>query len=155
MSRTALLDVNVLLALFDGEHLHHEAAHDWFSMEREGGWATCPLTENAFVRQLSNPKYYKRSDALQITAFEVLSRLRQFCASGHHVFWQDDLSLRALSLDKARYFGHRQVTDLYLLALARKNGGKLVTFDKSIPWSLLKDGGREHLEVLALEPDKG
>jgi toxin-antitoxin system PIN domain toxin len=150
MSRPALLDINVLFALFYEEHTHHDVAHDWFSMEKESGWATCPITENGFVRQFSNAKYAKRYNASPVGGFEVLRLLRQFCASGHHVFWPDDASLRELDLDTTRYFGHRHTTDLYLLALAVKRGGRFVTFDKSVPLPLLKDAKREHLEVLSL-----
>lgn len=50
-----LLEVNVLVALFDPTHLHHEAAHHWFEQAREYGWATRPLTENGFLRVLSDP----------------------------------------------------------------------------------------------------
>ncbi|HEY7215024.1 MAG TPA: hypothetical protein VIC28_10365 [Thermoanaerobaculia bacterium] len=53
----ALLDVNVLVALFDPDHVHHEAAHTWFAAHRGAGWATCPLTENGLIRILSNPAY--------------------------------------------------------------------------------------------------
>jgi predicted nucleic acid-binding protein len=53
----ALLDVNLLIALFDPAHVHHEAAHGWFARNGKDCWATCPLTENAFVRILSNPAY--------------------------------------------------------------------------------------------------
>src|SRR5713226_6496670 len=49
----ALLDVNVLVALFDPAHVHHEAAHAWFGANRKNRWATCALTENGFVRVLS------------------------------------------------------------------------------------------------------
>lgn len=55
MTRIALLDVNVLVALFDPDHVHHEAAQAWFSANRLHGWATCPLTENRLVRILSHP----------------------------------------------------------------------------------------------------
>ena len=85
MSRVALLDINVLVALFDPEHAHHEAAHEWFAANRATGWATCPLTENGFVRVLSNPAYApmpERPPAL-------LGRLRAFCESGEHTFWPD------------------------------------------------------------------
>ena len=51
---TALLDVNVLIALFDPVHGHHEPAHAWFAHNRPFGWATCPITENGLVRVLSN-----------------------------------------------------------------------------------------------------
>jgi len=53
----ALLDVNVLVALFDPAHLHYEAAHAWFGANRKNRWATCAPTENAFVRVPSNPAY--------------------------------------------------------------------------------------------------
>jgi predicted nucleic acid-binding protein len=57
MSRVALLDVNLLVALFDPDHVHHEFAHDWFADHERDGWATCALTENGFVRVLANPSY--------------------------------------------------------------------------------------------------
>jgi predicted nucleic acid-binding protein len=46
----ALPDVNVLLALGWSNHPHHNAAHDWFAREASAGWATCLLTQSAFVR---------------------------------------------------------------------------------------------------------
>ena len=54
MSRIALLDVNVLLALSNPRHTHHEIAHDWFADHHLGGWATCAVTQNGFIRVLSN-----------------------------------------------------------------------------------------------------
>jgi hypothetical protein len=53
----ALLDVNVLIALLDRRHVHHEAAHCWFAMAQADGWATCPLTQNAVLRILGQPRY--------------------------------------------------------------------------------------------------
>jgi uncharacterized protein len=53
----SLLDVNVLVALFDPDHAYHEAAHQWFARHRAQGWATCPLTENGLVRVMSHPAY--------------------------------------------------------------------------------------------------
>ena len=55
--RPALLDVNVLVALFDPDHVHHDLAHDWFADHRSRGWATCPITENGVIRVLANPAY--------------------------------------------------------------------------------------------------
>ena len=57
MSQVALLDVNLLVALFDPDHIHHDLAHDWFEDHHRSGWATCPVTENGFVRVLANPAY--------------------------------------------------------------------------------------------------
>jgi toxin-antitoxin system PIN domain toxin len=147
VSRPALLDVNVLVALFNPDHIFHDAAHDWFSEEKEWGWATCPITENGLVRIISNPKYIKDAP----TALRAIELLRGFCASGGHVFWPDDLSLRTLTLNDQRALGHRKVTDLYLLALARQHAGRLVTFDRSIPVALLPDARPSHLVVISLD----
>jgi predicted nucleic acid-binding protein len=53
----ALLDVNVLIALLDRRHVHHEAAHGWFAAAQANGWATSPLTQNAVLRILGQPRY--------------------------------------------------------------------------------------------------
>jgi toxin-antitoxin system PIN domain toxin len=128
--RIALLDVNVLIALFDAAHLHHELAHDWFADQRPHGWATCPVTENGFIRIVSNPASGR--EGLRPAA--AASRLRQFLASGHHTFWPGSVSAADDSLfDLSVASGHRQVTDLYLLGLAVRMKGCLATFDRTIP----------------------
>jgi hypothetical protein len=86
----ALLDVNVLVALFDPAQVHHEAAHAWFGRNRGRRWATCALTENALVRALSTPTYPSR----RTTVEDAASRLRTFCSDGEHVFWPDDQRTR-------------------------------------------------------------
>jgi uncharacterized protein len=143
VNRPALLDVNVLVALFDPDHVHHEAAHGWFGAQRAGGWATCPLTENGLIRILSNPVYSTAPER----PGNVAERLRTFRASGHHAFWPDDASL----CDE-RLFGlsvsHRHLTDVYLLGLAKAHGGRLATFDRSIPLKAVRGAGPEHLVVI-------
>jgi len=42
----------------------------------------------------------------------------------------------------------RQFTDVYLLGLAVRHGGKLVTFDRSIPLEAVMGAGPRHLELL-------
>ncbi len=126
---TALLDVNVLVALFDPAHIHHEASHAWLGANRKNRWATCALTENAFVRVLSNPAYLGARTTVQ----DAASRLRTFCSAGDHVFWTESVSIR----DRGRFRwkhvqGHRQLTDVYLLALAVSKQGCLATFDSAI-----------------------
>lgn len=131
MTPPALLDVNVLVALFDPDHVHHDLAHDWFADSRVHGWATCPLTENGFLRVLSNPAYGISELARPA---DLLARLRRFCASGYHQFWPDTVSLRDETLfDASLIGGHRQLTDVYLVGLAKKKGGRLATFDRTIP----------------------
>lgn len=140
----ALLDVNVLIALFDAGHVHHEAAHDWFADHREDGWATCPLTENAFLRILTHPKA-----AVEADRATLLSSLRKFCGSGHHVFWGDTVSMRDYSLfDPSVLLTHRQVTDVYLLGLAARMGGRLATFDEGIPVQAVKSATRDTLSII-------
>jgi uncharacterized protein len=141
MSRVALLDVNVLVALFDPNHGHHEAAHGWFGVHRASGWATCPLSENGLVRVLSSPAYPGPGER----PVQILDRVRAFCASGQHVFWPDDVSLRDGGLFRLDLgCGPRQLTDVYLLGLARRNEGRLVTFDRSVPLSAVLGATDEH-----------
>ena len=145
MTRVALLDVNVLVALFDPDHIHHEAAHAWFASNRRGGWATCPVTENGLVRILSNPAYAGAPGA----PGGIVRSLIAFCASGGHVFWADEVSHRSPRL--FRWAGpatHRQITDIYLLGLAKKMGGRLATFDGSVPLAPVFGADAGHLEVI-------
>jgi toxin-antitoxin system PIN domain toxin len=130
VSPVALLDVNVLVALFDPDHVHHDLAHDWFGDHHQRGWATCPVTENGFVRVLANPAY----GATVTRPKELVERLARFCSTRQHVFWTDAVSLADPQIfNPAMIRGHRQVTDVYLLGLARKMGGCLATFDRTIP----------------------
>ncbi len=144
--RPALLDVNLLVALFDPEHVHHETAHDWFADTASDGWATCPMTENGFVRVLANPAY----GAAISRPSELVARLRRFCKGPHYRFWTDDVSLRDETLfDPSFLTSHRQLTDIYLLGLARRHGGRLATFDRTIPLKAVVGARRELLEVVA------
>ena len=141
----ALLDVNVLVALFEQEHLNHENAHEWFAAEGQRSWASCPLTINGCIRVLSRP----RSPGPPLTLSEGASRLRDFCLQSNHQFWPDDLSL----LDESRFklkliSGPKQLTDVYLLALAVERKGQLVTFDRSIPWQAVPGAKASHLQIL-------
>jgi uncharacterized protein len=123
-----LPDVNVLIALFDPAHVHHEPSHAWLAGAGEGGWATCPLTENGFLRILSNPNYPN----VRLSAAEAAARLRTLCANHphSHQFWPDDISLCDDALfDLNMVQGHRQLTDIYLLGLCQRHGATLVTFD--------------------------
>jgi uncharacterized protein len=129
VKRPALLDVNVLIALFDPGHVHHEVAHDWFADEGSGGWATCPLTELGFVRILANPASGPNPER----PTTLLRHLRQFYKSAAHVFWTDSLSLQDEKVFDLSVASHRQLTDVYLLGLAHKKGGRLATFDRTIP----------------------
>jgi len=140
----ALLDVNVLLALLDSDHVDHRRTHDWLEGGIEDGWASCAITENGFVRIISQPRY--PSPVSPAAAIEVLKRA---CDSRHHEFWTCDVSLLDAGIvDRSRVHGPRQVTDAYLLALAMVHGGRFVTFDRSLALSAVKGAGHDHLQVL-------
>jgi uncharacterized protein len=145
MSRRALLDVNVLIALFDSGHVHHEVAHDWFADHHAAGWATCPLTENGFLRYLTHPRRPVEEDKAT-----VFASLRALCSSSHHDLWPDAVSLRDESLfDSLAIVSSHQLTDVYLLGLATRMGGTLATFDAGIPLHAVKGATRDHLSVIA------
>ena len=143
----ALLDVNVLVALFDPEHLHHETAHAWFGRNRRGRWATCPLTENGLIRVLSNASYPGR----RTTVEDASARLRIFCSDRQHVFWPDSVTV----CDPGRFRwnhvqGHRQLMDVYLLALSVSNEGRLATFDSTISLKAVQGATLQNLELLSV-----
>jgi toxin-antitoxin system PIN domain toxin len=145
VSRPALLDVNLLIALFDPDHVHHDLAHDWFADNRDRGWATCAITENAFVRVLANPAY---GSAVHRPA-DLVARLRQLSDIPGHLFWADGISLRDPALFDFSRVGYRQLTDVYLLGLAQRKGGVLATFDRTIPAAAILGAHRDLLEVVA------
>jgi uncharacterized protein len=150
VSRVALLDVNVLVALFDPDHVHHELAHDWFADHRAAGWATCPLTENGFVRVLANPAYGSPVSRPEV----ILQHLRRFCAGADHHFWDDSVSLRDERLfDPSMLAGHRQITDVCLLGLAVSRRGCLATLDRGLRLSAVRGAKPANLALIGLVGD--
>lgn len=124
-----LLDANVLIALCWPPHGAFEAVQRWFAERGSKGWSTCPFTELAFVRIISNPAFSR--DALEPTKAVVL--LQSNLAHASHQFWPADLSAAdALNRPAEEVKGHQQVTDAYLVALAVQNKGKLATLDRGI-----------------------
>lgn len=143
MSR-ALLDVNVLLALLDADHVDHLRARWWLEAEIDDGWASCAITQNGFVRIVSQPRYPS-----PISPAQALDLLGHACATPHHEFWPCAVSLLDTNtVDRERIHGPRQVTDAYLLALAVQHEGRFVTFDPSIVRSAVPRAATDHLVVL-------
>jgi toxin-antitoxin system PIN domain toxin len=140
----ALLDVNLLIALFDVDHVHHPRAWRWFEQHGGRGWATCPITQNGCLRVMSLPAYPN-----PVPVASMLPRLRDAVAAPEHAFWPDDTSLLdGRRFVSARIHGPRQLTDLYLLGLAVANGGRLATFDEGIPVSAVVGAEPKHLVVV-------
>src|SRR5437879_5083689 len=120
--------------------------HRWFAANGKKGWATCPITENGFIRVLSQAAYpsgqRRPSDLIRI-----LGRLKA-ANSKTHEFWADEVSLTDESRFQIRYVvGSRQVTDVYLLGLAAQRGGKLLSFDQSLPWQAIRNGTAALIEA--------
>jgi toxin-antitoxin system PIN domain toxin len=140
----ALLDVNVLIALLDADHALHARATQWFAEHARSGWASCPITENGCVRIMSHPGY---PNPLPVRA--VMQRLAEATASNLHEFWPDDVSLlNAQIADSARIHGPRQITDVYLLALALRHGGRFVTCDASASRDAAVGAEKRHLLMI-------
>lgn len=139
-----LLDINVLIALLDENHTHHGDASDWLAENIHLGWASCPLTQNGCVRIMSQPRY---PNALSVS--EVMIRLLSAVSTRHHEFFADDISLLDDSaVERERLLSPRQLTDVYLLALAVEHDACLVTLDKSIPIGAVRQANTDSLVVI-------
>lgn len=140
----ALLDINVLIALLDANHIHHPVATQWLSDHLDAGWASCPLTQNGSIRILSQTTYPNRAPAA-----EVAARLAEATRHPAHHFWPDAVSLLTPGLmEWNNLLTGRHITDAYLLALAVKNHGRFVTLDKGIPLSAVQGAQARHLVML-------
>jgi hypothetical protein len=140
----ALLDVNVLIALLDGSHIHHKQVTDWLVSNIDQGWASCPITQNGCIRILSQPGYPN-----SVAAKQVADRLAEATRHPSHHFWPDAISL--LNTDFLNWgwvLSSRQVTDVYLLALAVQQGGRFVTLDRGIAINAVVGANAGHLLVV-------
>ena len=139
----ALLDVNVLIALLDSDHTSHVVALRWFEKRAREGRASCPISQNGCVRIMSNPSY---PNALPVQA--IMKRLADACEADVHEFWSDEVSLLDPDVvDTTRIHGPRQLTDIYLLALAVEQEGRFVTFDTGVPLAIVRKATADNLVV--------
>ena len=126
---TALLDINVLIALVWPTHVHHNAVLSWFEEHSGQGWSTCTLTESGFVRLSCNPAVVHHS----LTPSEAIALLSALRDMGSHIFWPLDLSIVELPAEIInRLQGYRQITDAVLLATAMRQDGQLATLDSRL-----------------------
>jgi toxin-antitoxin system PIN domain toxin len=117
-----LLDANVLIALFDADHVHHAAVRGWF-IALSDGFATCPTVEGALARWIVRIEGRDGMAAAQ-------RELRKLGADARHRFWPDDLAYA--EVQSKGVLGLGQVSDAYLAALARQHGGRLATLDRGL-----------------------
>jgi len=140
----ALLDINMLIALFDGAHVHHKVAHAWLAKNRLRGWATCPITQNGCIRVMSQPNY---PGSLPLA--EVVRRLSRAISAPEHTFWPDTISLcDSAYFEPTCVLTPKMLTDVYLLGLAVERSGRLVTFDRTVPFAAVAGAKAQNLLVL-------
>jgi uncharacterized protein len=140
----ALFDVNALLAMVDTQHTFHPTIRGWWTANSKDGWATCAITQNGFARIMSQPHYSNpvpTMDAIQLLAMGL--------GEADHTFWPDNISITDDQVfDRNHILGPNQITDVYLLGLVVKHGGRLVTFDRSLPVSAVRAAEGRHVVVL-------
>lgn len=124
---TSLLDVNVLVGLLDANHQHHAAITAWFS-KNNSDRASCPTTQNGYLRVVTGPKYGNT-----ISPQAAADKLSQAVSDPAHQFLADDISLLDRQLVTHKHIqGHQQWTDVYLLALSVHHGMRFVTLDQGV-----------------------
>jgi uncharacterized protein len=137
-----LLDVNVLVALLDEDHVHHQLVSEWFDTPGLR-WAVCPFTEAGFLRYMTRPKL---GDMSMEEATAMLARLALEPGYQYQPISADWQTLCGIFF--TRLFGHNQITDAYLLGVAVREGLVLVTCDRAI----LHLAGEQSKHVHLLEP---
>lgn len=129
MTRRILLDVNVLIALLEPGHDFFDRAQEWFRSSGKDNWGVCPLTEIGFVRITTNQSFYPGPRTHEEATF-ILAELSN--RPGYR-YWPLTESWASLTTPFAsRITGHQQVTDAYLLGMAIREDGVLVTFDRGL-----------------------
>lgn len=142
----ALLDISVILALIDYDHVFHSLAHEWWDTAKKNGWASCPLTENGVVRIMAQPSYAAPD---RYSAADVITWLNEFAGDTDHEFWADDISLLNRNrFDAKLILGPKQLTDIYLLGLAASKDGMLVTFDQKITPTAVRGASKKNLFLI-------
>ncbi|MGD0737117.1 MAG: TA system VapC family ribonuclease toxin [Terracidiphilus sp.] len=131
-----LLDVNVLIALTDSSHVHHQLVNKWFG-NGSFNWGVCAFSEAGFLRVSTNPRL--RGYSLE----QATAILAEFTRSPGYCFWGMTRGWASLSAPfTGRVFGHQQITDAYLLGLAVQENGVLVTLDRAFKYMAGEQWGK-------------
>jgi uncharacterized protein len=145
----ALLDANVLIALAWPKHEHHARVAAWFTKQGKKDWATCALTQSALLRISMQSAFSARIISFQESQAVLALTLTQ----GKHTFLPLDYGFEALPrLCTGGIYGHRQITDAWLVCAAILNECKLVTLDTGVANLLATPAERaKHVHVLSLD----
>ena len=132
------------MALFDRDHILHERGRQWFEQEIRQGWASCAITQNGFIRILSQSSYPS-----PVSTRQAMQLLAAATAAGYHEYWHSEVSILDDTIfDRSRIHSPRQLTDVYLLGLAVRHGGRFVTFDQAIGLTAVRTAKPDNLVVL-------
>ncbi len=138
-----LLDANALIALCWPAHEHHPRMLAWFKAHAEGGWASCALTQSALVRVVMQPAFSGPA-AARISVNDAAELLQRNLSHAQHRFVNLDFGFAdVVASCTGGLYGHRQITDAYLLTAAVKNGMKLLSFDTGISSLLATQAERQ------------
>jgi predicted nucleic acid-binding protein len=118
-----LLDVNALIAGVYEDHEHHVVMRSWLKDNKGQKLRIAPLVSTGCLRVLMTISGERKPAGL-------ISAIRAFRDFYSVEMIDDDIELEQLG---KWIVGAKQVTDAHLLAIATKNGLKLVTFDRKIP----------------------
>ncbi len=114
-----LVDGNVLLSSLIDTHPHHSRAEKWFE-NLSDRFATCSVTQGTLLRL--HMKF--ANDTSARAAWKVHAGIE---ANPLHDYISDDLPYREVPHEKLH--AHRQVTDAWIVELARLSGSKVATLD--------------------------
>ena len=124
-----LLDANVLIALAWPNHTEHERVQEWFARERGKGWATCIVTQLAFIRVSCNSTLPHR-----VSPSVAQRYLGEITSLPDHSFWAEPMQgyAHAAFARTLPNPSNVSVTDAYLATLAMIHAGKLATLDEQL-----------------------
>ena len=133
MERKNLLDLNVLIALTEPGHQDYGKAQHWFDSASKGSLGICPLTEAGFVRVTTNPAFRPGPRTLG-QAMAILQILKGLPGFWYWEIRESEMWVTITAPLASRILGHQQVTDAFLLGMAIKQDGVLVTFDRGLKY---------------------
>ena len=121
---TYLLDGNILVSLYISDHPHHSRVLSWLaSINGVASFATCPVTEGTLLR-------LHMTHARDNSAGAAWSALQNCHSLEGHEFWPDNFSYQ--EVPHGHLQGAKQVTDAWLVELARRRKGRLATLDAAL-----------------------
>jgi predicted nucleic acid-binding protein len=120
-----LLDGNLLVAYHDAEHIHSIEVLAWVFAHEADPLFLCSVTEGTLLRVLMAPWGHTRSSASK--AWDILRGFR----SRPNVRFLD-AGFSYLNVQIEGLTGYKEITDAWLVTLARRQGCRLATLDKGL-----------------------